>query len=338
MITNRQKLILKAVIESYNRDGLPIGSSSITDFPYLSKSGATIRADLASLEKDGFIQKTHTSSGRIPTNKGYKFYIENLLSTNKLDEELLNKIDEAINNKISFRKDAITNLITQLSDFTQSRILVFGPDVTNHYIFDCSVLLPNEKVAVMQVTTSSGLSVAESIVLNNDINIEELQSASIRFTEIFKGRLISEVLSILDSDKFICEIKTIINNCTTFLKFIKILLTKLITVETYEAGTIPFISTQLKDLITNAQLNKDIKLPHPSEIKDLVTIDNNLTIRIDDELPFLLGYNCVLISVPIKINDSEKGTICVLGHKRLNYEVVVPLLEYASLQITKLYK
>ena len=80
VLTNRQKLILKAIIESYVSDGVPIGSKALTDKPYLNFSSATIRYDMAILEELGFLEKTHTSSGRIPSNIGYRYYVENLVT------------------------------------------------------------------------------------------------------------------------------------------------------------------------------------------------------------------------------------------------------------------
>ena len=79
-LSNRQKLILKAIIEEYVQSGEPVGSKVLTEKPYLDFSSATIRADMAYLEMIGLLEKTHTSSGRVPSELGYKMYVENILN------------------------------------------------------------------------------------------------------------------------------------------------------------------------------------------------------------------------------------------------------------------
>lgn len=76
MLSSRQKLILKAVIETYVKDAVPVGSKYLTQLPHLNFSSATIRYDMQVLEELGFLEKTHTSSGRIPSEKGYRYYVD----------------------------------------------------------------------------------------------------------------------------------------------------------------------------------------------------------------------------------------------------------------------
>ena len=80
MITSRQKLILKAIIELYQETAEPVGSKALMSLPYLNFSSATLRYDMANLEELGFLEKTHTSSGRVPSEKGYRYYINHLIT------------------------------------------------------------------------------------------------------------------------------------------------------------------------------------------------------------------------------------------------------------------
>ena len=79
MLTDRQKLILKAIIEEYVTSNEPVGSKALTEKPYLTFSSATIRYEMQHLEETGYLLKTHTSSGRIPSEMGYRYYIDHLL-------------------------------------------------------------------------------------------------------------------------------------------------------------------------------------------------------------------------------------------------------------------
>ena len=79
MLSDRQKLILKAIIEEYVNNNEPVGSKTLTEKPYLDFSSATIRYDMQNLEENGYLEKTHTSSGRIPSEQGYRYYVDHLI-------------------------------------------------------------------------------------------------------------------------------------------------------------------------------------------------------------------------------------------------------------------
>ena len=108
-LSNRQKLILKAIIEEYVSSGEPVGSKVLTAKPYLEFSSATIRADMAYLEMLGLLEKTHTSSGRIPSVSGYKYYVEHLVTR---DYEVVNHfplIDKIFNDETLNKEQMIRN-------------------------------------------------------------------------------------------------------------------------------------------------------------------------------------------------------------------------------------
>ena len=108
MLTNRQKLLLKAIVEEYVKQGTPIGSKSLIDKPYLQFSSATLRFEMAKLEELGFLEKTHTSSGRVPSRKGYQYYVDNLLTRDYDVIDDFPSIDEIFSvSKYSNREDTI---------------------------------------------------------------------------------------------------------------------------------------------------------------------------------------------------------------------------------------
>ena len=85
MLTDRQLLILQVIVDDFIQSAQPVGSRSLAKKEEISFSSATIRNEMADLEELGFIEKTHTSSGRIPSEKGYRYYVDHLLSPQKLD-------------------------------------------------------------------------------------------------------------------------------------------------------------------------------------------------------------------------------------------------------------
>ena len=94
MLSNRQKLILKAIVEEYVESNEPVGSKVLTEKPYLDFSSATIRYDMQDLEENGYLEKTHTSSGRVPSQKGYRYYVDNLVTRDDEIATIYPLIDE----------------------------------------------------------------------------------------------------------------------------------------------------------------------------------------------------------------------------------------------------
>lgn len=100
MLTDRQKLILKAIVEEYIETNEPVGSKFLTDKPFLKFSSATLRYDMQWLEENGYLEKQHTSSGRVPSQKGYSYYIENLITRDDTISNIYHEFDDVFEDKV----------------------------------------------------------------------------------------------------------------------------------------------------------------------------------------------------------------------------------------------
>ena len=106
MLSERQKLVLIAIVEEYVRTNEPVGSLALSKRPELGFSTATLRNDMASLEEMGYLEKTHTSSGRIPSQKGYKLYVQDIIMRKQNDQLEFPLIDEIFNRPNITREEA----------------------------------------------------------------------------------------------------------------------------------------------------------------------------------------------------------------------------------------
>ena len=122
MLSDRQKLILKAIIEEYVISNEPVGSKVLTGKPFLDYSSATIRYDMQSLEEDGYLEKTHTSSGRVPSEVGYRYYIDHLLTRDDEVSKYFNYIDEILDNENLTKEEALKKVTDFLSELTGSSL------------------------------------------------------------------------------------------------------------------------------------------------------------------------------------------------------------------------
>ena len=110
MLTDRQKLILKAIIEEYVTSNEPVGSKSLTEKPYLSFSSATLRNEMQELEENGYLKKTHTSSGRVPSDIGYRYYLEHLLIRDDSVTNYYKYVDEILDDRFLSKDESMKRM------------------------------------------------------------------------------------------------------------------------------------------------------------------------------------------------------------------------------------
>ena len=116
MLTERQEKTLKLIVEKYIKEPIPVGSKAISKI--LKCSSATVRNDMGELENNGLLEKTHTSSGRIPSEAGYRYYVDNLMELKKMNGEDLLKLQIVFKNQQLALSDVITKSLQVISDMT----------------------------------------------------------------------------------------------------------------------------------------------------------------------------------------------------------------------------
>ena len=124
MIGKRQNEILKIIVEEYIKTAKPVGSKSICDT--LNCSSATVRNEMSYLEEVGYLEKTHTSSGRVPSELGYRYYVDNLMQPKELTGEEVLTLQTILNNQSLQLSDVITKSMEIISDMTNYTSLVLG--------------------------------------------------------------------------------------------------------------------------------------------------------------------------------------------------------------------
>lgn len=187
-MTKRQQDLLRMIIESYIADGEPVGSKQLLEKFKLDLSSATVRAEMAALEKEGYLEKEHTSSGRVPSIDGYKFYADKL--SNKQNDSLSKRLEDIFAKRrvsIDFTIDEAAHAITEIAGFTLS---ISSQD--NDELMKSIQLTPiNEKMATIVIVTSKGRVESKLLEFNNYVQIEDVRIA----VRLFKERLIDTKLN-----------------------------------------------------------------------------------------------------------------------------------------------
>ena len=118
MLDDRKKKVLQAIVEEYINTAEPVSSNALTNNEELQYSSATIRNEMADLEKAGYLEKTHTSSGRIPSEKGYRYYVDELLKDDNISMEEIKYISDKLETKVNEIEDLTKIATTTISEIT----------------------------------------------------------------------------------------------------------------------------------------------------------------------------------------------------------------------------
>lgn len=334
MLTNRQKLILKAIIEIYVETGMPVGSKLLTDWPYLDYSSATIRYDMQVLEELGYLEKTHTSSGRVPSKLGYRYYLDNLVTRDSNIGSIFPMIDQLF--EIEHNKEVIVKqAIDLLSELTNYTSIILGPNEDLTRIKKIDLITINEREAVILIVTDKG-HVQSQIFKINGFGIEQFKDTIKTLDEILKDKYLKDAKTILSRSFMKDDVIGYMEYQNKIMDAFIRAFTKMSEEDVYLAG--------LGNMITQSEIEDPEelrRLMHILDRKDVLKIigrTNKLSFKIGREAEFMPTDRCTIISVPYAVSDEETGTIAIIGPTRMDYAKVIPLMEYIAKNITKLYK
>lgn len=322
-MNNRQNELLKLIVEAYINTIKPVGSKSLVK--KLKCSSATIRNDMAYLESLGYLEKTHTSSGRIPSEAGYKYYVDNLMKPKELTGEEVIKLQTILNNKNLPVSDCIVKCMEIISDLTNYTSIVLGKESANNTLKHVSIIPLDTNKIVAVIVTSSGHVENKQFVIPNTISVDEL----VKTSEIINKELFGTKLSKIN-EKLEFEIKPVI------AKKIK----EYETVMNLFREAFEDFSFKNSDIFFQGKTNilKQPEYDEPDKIKGMISklenIDLIKKIETDKkEVNIYIGEenefdpNVTVIKTSYNIGG-EEGTIAIIGPKRMEYDKVVTLLNY----------
>ena len=322
-MNNRQNELLKLIVEAYINTIKPVGSKSLVK--KLKCSSATIRNDMAYLESLGYLEKTHTSSGRIPSEAGYKYYVDNLMKPKELTGEEVIKLQTILNNKNLPVSDCIVKCMEIISDLTNYTSIVLGKESANNTLKHVSIIPLDTNKIVAVIVTSSGHVENKQFVIPNTISVDEL----VKTSEIINKELFGTKLSKIN-EKLEFEIKPVI------AKKIK----EYETVMNLFREAFEDFSFKNSDIFFQGKTNilKQPECDEPDKIKGMISklenIDLIKKIETDKkEVNIYIGEenefdpNVTVIKTSYNIGG-EEGTIAIIGPKRMEYDKVVTLLNY----------
>lgn len=334
-MTKRQEMILKLIVDEYVKAAEPIGSKTLSEI--LNVSSATIRNEMGVLEDLGYIEKTHTSSGRVPSEKGYRYYIETIVKN--LDEETdgFFEFEELFNNKETERDVLIKEAIDLLSQATNCTAISLGPNAYHSKVKKVQLVPISSHQALILVITNFGHVESKQITLQEDIDTEELMKVIDLINEMLVDTPISKVSEKLHYEIQHSHIKELLKYRDTIVDSFIEAFSKFAQTKYYLTGQSNMLyQPEFNDI---QKLREFITTIENNEIFKIVEADSEgISVKIGTENKVTSMQDCTVISSSYDTVDGEKGTISLVGPTRMDYRRVIPLMKYLAKHIQKLYE
>ena len=327
MLDERKKKILQAIVEEYIEKAEPVSSGSLVKS--LNCSSATIRNEMAELEQEGYLDKPHSSAGRIPSQQGYRYYIDELLIEDKLTAKEMNYIKSKLETKVNELEDLTKIATTTLSELTHYTTIAIGPKVEEHTIMDIKFVLLGTNVMMAIILTESGIIRETIIKFDEDITEEQVKNLNYIFVNKLVGKSIEEIDGSFEEyietelKAGISVIKKIIEEINKALKTTS---NKVYLEGTNKSFDLPeFKKTEIAKDFMNALDAKDL-------VADVLNTGfaEDINVYIGDELEDEKLKNFSIITFNHLLGDKDIGTIGIIGPKRMDYAKVISVMKYIS--------
>ncbi len=334
MLTPRRIEIFKVVVDDFIQNAEPVGSKTLQQRYNLPYSSATIRNDLQALEEMGYLEKTHTSSGRVPSTMGYKFYCENLLSESGMDKKMEVAIKDAFETSNLNIEEAIHQSCQILSDMTNMTSGAIGPDASTQTLEHIKLFPIDERNAVCVFITNSGHTETKNFHFDEDVPFSDIETCTDILNEKLKGIPLTDLPNKMEEIK--PELSAVVKRHEMlFTAFVKAFI-KFASDNVYFSG---------KDRMLYQPEFEDI-----NKLKKMMTLFNDATVwkKMNEEENAvavstrsgaeLTWYNdLAVVRSKFKVSEEETGEFMVIGPSRMNYDKVVSMVEYAARMIEKMY-
>ncbi len=334
MISPRQKKVLKWIVEEYVRTAEPVGSKSLASLPDFGYSSATIRNDMAMLEEMGLIVKTHSSSGRVPSESGYKLYVQDIIE-HQDEQASFPMIDDIFDQELISREQAIKESMALVTEITNYASLVLGAAAYRSRIKKLQFVKINEQLGVILMVTDQGYVESKKIIIPEEIHASDLDKVMQILNEILYDCPISQIDTALREQlaernmderiEYYDELVGILVSAFTKMAQDKYVLSGQTNIlKQPEFQSIDKVR-QLLDAIENQEILHAVDMNH-----------TGITVKIGQENVVKAMEDCTVISVSYENEMGERGAIAVIGPKRMEYQKVIPLLDYISKNLRKL--
>lgn len=337
-LSERKLRILQAIVGDFIYSAEPVGSRTLSKKYDMGVSPATIRNEMSDLEEMGFLTHPHTSSGRVPSDKAYRLYVDTLMKRYELPEREKKSIEEKLFHNISELDRTVQYAASLLSELTNLTAFAMTPKQEDNRMKYIQFLPVDPYTVVMMIVTDTGKITNTTIKLKTPYEDDNLVFLSKVMTHAYKGRSISNILTLDIIKNFETDIEAMCRlSESIFPNFISTL-ENMLNVDLYLDGLTNIFSIPEFNDMERAKMFMEMinQKKHFKEV--MLNRENGVIITIGNENTDQTMKDCSLITATYCVDGKCIGKLGVIGPTRIKYDEVVSVIEYITNNLNKTFK
>ena len=333
MLDDRKKKVLQAIVEEYINTAEPVSSNALTKNHGLNCSSATIRNEMAELEKRGFLDKTHISSGRVPSEKGYRYYVDELVNDKDISLEEIKYISDKLETKVNEIEDLTKITANTISEVTHYTTISIGPKTNEQLIEEMKFVLLGSRMMMAVILTDTGMVKETIIKFDEDITEKQVETINYMFNKKLKGEPLETIDRPLE-DYLYDEMTYSVNVVKPIIEQIKKVLAeddKIYLEGANKSFELPeFNSLEVAKNFVNILDTKEL-------VSDMLNTGfaEDIKVYIGDENEQEQLKDFSVVTFKHKVNGKDLGTIGIIGPKRMDYSKVISVMKYISKKLNE---
>lgn len=321
MLDDRKTSILRAVVQEYIGTGQPVGSTHIATAPDINVSPATVRNEMAVLEQEGFLAQPHTSAGRVPTDKGYRFFVDHLTHPGRLDDVKVTQVRQFFDGAHGRLEELLARTSHLVAGLTNYASVVLGPKVERAEVRSVQIVGLSARQALAVVVMSNGSVESEHLELDAEVPETRLTAAGLHLQKVLVGRSLADEFDVAASGDASVD--------AICLKTVAALRRVDADDPVFVGGTASMASAfEAVDVVRQVLQTLEQHYLVVTLVRDI--LDRGLSVSIGAEHGIEPLANCSVVVAPVVVDGEHMGTVGVLGPTRMNYPQALATVEVVS--------
>lgn len=314
----RKAAILNAVVTEYIGTAQPVGSQHVVDAPGVEVSSATVRSDMAALEREGYLSQPHTSAGRIPTDKGYRFFVDHLAGPASLDPGGRNQVRAFFDHAHGEIESMLERTSGLLADLTDCAAMVVGPSHESAAVRSVQLVGLGSRLALLVVVLADGAVQKQSIELTGEVDEVHLADAAAILAAHSLGQPLSKVRVRLPRSGEATTDAVVVAGA----KALRSLGSADYGDQVFVGGSSRMAASfDAVETVRSVLSILEQQLVVVTLLRDI--LDTGLTVAIGTEHGMEPLASCAIVVMPVPVDGEESGTIGLIGPTRMNYPLAL---------------
>ncbi|MEI8286267.1 MAG: heat-inducible transcriptional repressor HrcA [Actinomycetes bacterium] len=324
MLDERKTAILRAVVQEYVATGQPVGSGHIANLPSVTVSPATVRNELVALEQEGYLAQPHTSAGRIPTDKGYRHFVDSITPQGRLPEDEATQIGQFFQSAHGRMEDLLRHTTTLLANVTHHTAVVVGPEVEATTVRAVHISRVTARTATVVVVMSNHNVENETIQISEDITDAHIAEAVTHLSKVVVGHSLSDIESVPSTNDVHLD-AVCFATASALARHRK-------DKPVFVGGAASLANAfDAVDVVRDVLATIEQQFVVVTLLQDL--LDRGLSVAIGAEHGIQPLSACSVIVAPVVADGETIGSVGVLGPTRMDYPQALNTVEVVSEQL-----